>query len=294
MSGKKHLDEVTGVETTGHVWDGDLRELNKPLPKWWLYVFYACIVWAFGYWIVYPAWPTLDGLYEGLSRLQPAWRGHEGACGREGRPGQISRRPSPRVRLPTSRRTRSFSSSHSQVAPLFSAITAQPATAVARKVASAIPTSTTTIGCGAAILEQIHTTISVGVRSGNPKSHDTAMPRFGLDGVLEPAQISDVANYVRSLSHLDVDTAAAGRGAAIFAEQCSVCHGPDGKGNTELGVPNLTDGIWLYGSSQETVMQSIRTGRGGIMPAWSERLDPVSIKMLALYVHSLGGGKADP
>ncbi|HEY8129397.1 MAG TPA: c-type cytochrome, partial [Hyphomicrobium sp.] len=110
----------------------------------------------------------------------------------------------------------------------------------------------------------------------------------------EPAQINDVANYVRSFSHLNVDTAASSRGAAIFADNCAACHGTDGKGNTDVGAPNLTDAIWLYGSSQEAVMRSVETGRGGTMPAWTGRLDPVSIKMVALYVHSLGGGKPEP
>ncbi len=96
---------------------------------------------------------------------------------------------------------------------------------------------------------------------------------------------------MRSLAGLEGDKDAATRGAAIFAENCAVCHGPDGKGNAELGAPNLADGIWLYGNSPDAVATSIKTGRGGIMPAWDGRLDPVSVKMLAVYVHSLGGGK---
>jgi cytochrome c oxidase cbb3-type subunit 3 len=119
-----------------------------------------------------------------------------------------------------------------------------------------------------------------------------AMPRFGLDGVLEPAAIADVAQYVRSLSGPEgIDAAAAERGKVTFAEQCSACHGEDGKGNQAMGAPNLTDSIWLYGNSQEAVTQSVTTGRGGAMPAWSTRLDPETVKMLAVYIHSLGGGK---
>jgi cytochrome c oxidase cbb3-type subunit III len=118
------------------------------------------------------------------------------------------------------------------------------------------------------------------------------MPRFGLDGILEPAMISDVAHYVRSLSGTEtVDTAAAERGKATFAEQCAACHGEDGKGIQEMGAPNLSDAIWLYGGSHEAVTQSIVTGRGGAMPAWAPRLDTVTVKMLAVYVHALGGGK---
>ena len=293
MSGKKHLDEITGVETTGHVWDGDLRELNKPLPKWWLYVFYACIVWAFGYWMVYPAWPTLTGYTKGyLGYSQRAEVAKELAAAKAAQDKY-------RVGIAASslsdikKNPELFQFALAGGAALFGD---NCAACHGRGAQGGVgyPNLNDDDWLWGGDLEQIHTTISFGVRSGNPNAHDTAMPRFGLDGVLQPAQISDVANYVRSLSHLDVDTTAAGRGAPIFAEQCSVCHGTEGKGNTELGAPNLSDAIWLYGNSQETVMQSIRTGRGGIMPAWSERLDPISIKILALYVHSLGGGQSTP
>lgn len=85
--------------------------------------------------------------------------------------------------------------------------------------------------------------------------------------------------------------AAAGRGATVYKEQCATCHGDDGKGKLDQGAPNLTDGIWLYGSSADAIEASIRTGRGGMMPAWGDRLDATTIKSLAVYVHSLGGGK---
>jgi cytochrome c oxidase cbb3-type subunit 3 len=117
------------------------------------------------------------------------------------------------------------------------------------------------------------------------------MPRFGLDGVLKPDQIRDAAQYVLSLSGKSTDAAAAERGGKIFAENCTACHGENGKGNTELGAPNLTDGIWLYGGKLSDIEKTIDGGRGGVMPYWSGRLDPVTIKMLAAYVHSLGGGK---
>jgi cytochrome c oxidase cbb3-type subunit 3 len=117
------------------------------------------------------------------------------------------------------------------------------------------------------------------------------MPRFGIDQLLDRNQISDTAEYVLSLSGRATDEAAVARGREIFAEQCVACHGEDGKGNVELGAPNLADAIWLYGGSKEDIMESIRTGRGGQMPSWEGRLDPVTIKSLAVYVHSLGGGQ---
>ena len=141
-------------------------------------------------------------------------------------------------------------------------------------------------------LDQIMQTIQFGVRSGHPKTHDSAMLAFGKDGILKPEQIVTVANYVRSLSGLSTaqgyDAAA---GKKIFADNCASCHGDTGKGNQDLGAPNLTDKIWLYGSDEASLVETITNGRSGVMPAWVDRLDPSTIKAMAVYVHSLGGGK---
>jgi len=141
-------------------------------------------------------------------------------------------------------------------------------------------------------LDQIMQTIRYGARAGNAKTHEGQMLAFGKEGVLKPDQIVTVANYVRSLSGLPTrpgyDAAA---GAKIFAENCTACHGENGKGNQELGAPDLTDKIWLYGSDEATIIETIANGRAGVMPAWEGRLDPVTLKAMAVYVHSLGGGK---
>jgi cytochrome c oxidase cbb3-type subunit 3 len=141
-------------------------------------------------------------------------------------------------------------------------------------------------------LDQIMQTITYGVRSGHPKTHEGQMLAFGKDGVLKPDQIFNVANYVRSLSGLPTQPgydAAAGK--KVFADNCTACHGDNGKGNQELGAPDLTDKIWLYGSDEATLIETITNGRAGVMPAWEGRLDPVTLKAMAVYVHSLGGGK---
>jgi cytochrome c oxidase cbb3-type subunit 3 len=118
------------------------------------------------------------------------------------------------------------------------------------------------------------------------------MLAFGKENVLKPDEIVVVANYVRSLSGLPTrpgfDLAA---GTKLFAENCSACHGEDAKGNPELGAPNLTDRIWLYGSDEATIIETVTNGRAGVMPAWEGRLDTGTIKAMAVYVHSLGGGK---
>ncbi|MEM7193096.1 MAG: c-type cytochrome, partial [Pseudomonadota bacterium] len=104
-------------------------------------------------------------------------------------------------------------------------------------------------------------------------------------------QISDTADYVLSLSGNAEDDAAIARGQEIFATSCAACHGADGAGNQALGAPNLTDELWLYGGDKVSIMESIANSRAGMMPAWDQRLDPATIKELAIYVHSLGGGQ---
>ncbi len=140
--------------------------------------------------------------------------------------------------------------------------------------------------------QDIEFTITHGIRSpGVDTTRTSLMPSFGKDGVLQGGQIADVTSYVRSLSGKAANDAAAQRGAAVFAANCVACHGTDGKGLRQFGAPNLADGVWLYGGSQEQVSASISKAHAGVMPAWAGKLDAVTIKMLAVYVHSLGGGE---
>ena len=118
------------------------------------------------------------------------------------------------------------------------------------------------------------------------------MPAFGRDGMLKRDDIVTVADYVRSLSGLSTTPGAdLKRGAKIFADNCAVCHGADGKGQRAVGSANLTDKIWLYGSDTNTIIDGIWNGHGGVMPAWGKKLDPVTIKALTVYVHTFGGGE---
>ena len=137
-------------------------------------------------------------------------------------------------------------------------------------------------------LADIEQTIRHGARSGDDKGRQGNMPAFGRDNILKPNEISAVADYVRSLSGLSTEPGAdLALGKKVFADNCAVCHGPEGKGNRELGSPNLTDKIWLYGSDKATIMQGIQNGRGGVMPAWGGRLSEPTIKALTVYVHTL-------
>jgi len=290
MAAEKEIDAVTGVETTGHVWDGDLKELNKPLPRWWLYTLYACIVWAFGYWMFYPAWPMLDGYTKGYL-------------------GYSQR----------SEVTAELAASKAAQARLLEAVATTPVAEIEKNPdlmefvmrGGAAQFSNNCAPChgrGAqgfkgypnlndddwlwgGSIDMIEKTIRYGIRSDNAETHAMAMPRFGIDQMLDGNQISDAADFVLSLSAPGGDATAIERGRATFAEQCSGCHGEAGKGSIEMGAPNLTDGIWLYGNRKADIMETIRTGRGGVMPSWEGKLDPATIKMLAIYVHSLGGGK---
>ena len=141
--------------------------------------------------------------------------------------------------------------------------------------------------------DAIYVTLKNGIRyADNAETRDAQMPAFGTDGILTPEQIDEVSNYVVSLSGEQADAAKAETGKAIYAENCASCHGEDAKGGRDFGAPNLTDKIWLYGGTLEQVKAQIARPRMGVMPAWSHRLDDATIKQLAVYVHSLGGGEA--
>jgi cytochrome c oxidase cbb3-type subunit III len=290
MTDHSDIDHVSGTSTTGHEWDG-IKELNTPLPRWWLITFYLTIAWAIGYWVVYPAWPLITSYTTGLFGY--------------------STRADVAVELANLEKIRGEKMIKLAATPL-AEIEKDPALlalARARGKAAFGDNCAPCHGTGGAgakgypnlnddewiwggKLEQIEQTIQFGARSGNPKAHEGAMLAFGKDGVLKPAEIVTVANYVRALSGLSTSPgydAAAGK--KIFADNCVSCHGDNGKGNQELGAPDLTDKIWLYGSDEATLVETITNGRAGVMPAWAGRLDPATVKALAVYVHSLGGGK---
>ncbi len=277
------------VRTTGHEWDG-IEEWNNPLPKWWLYTFYACIIWAIGYWIVYPAWPTVSSYTKGyLGYSQRAQVNKDIATAKE--------------------RTAVFSEKIAEGD--FETIKADPellSFALAGGQAAFGDNCAPCHGRGAqgyvgypnlrddawlwgGSIDGIQQTILHGIRSDDPKTRMSMMPAFGELGMLNREQISDTAEYVMSLSGNEQDAEAAARGQELYATNCAACHGPDGAGNQALGAPNLTDELWLYGGDKDTLVETITYSRAGMMPAFSERLDPATIKKLAIYVHSLGGGQ---
>ncbi|WP_342723610.1 cytochrome-c oxidase, cbb3-type subunit III [Bradyrhizobium sp. B097] len=284
------IDRIPGRSTTGHEWDG-IRELNTPLPRWWILAFYATILWAIGYWVVYPAWPLLSNYTTGalhystrasvvsdLAGLEKL-RGEKMAVLGKASLTEIENDPA----LLALARARGKTVFADNCAPCHGSGAAG---------AKGYPNLNDDDWLWGGSLDQILQTIQFGARSGHAEAHEGQMLAFGRDGILKIGEIVTVANYVRSLSGLttaaNFDAAAATR---IFAENCAVCHGENAKGNQALGAPNLTDGIWLYGSDEATLVETISYGRTGVMPAWSGRLDPITVKALAVYVHSLGGGQ---
>jgi cytochrome c oxidase cbb3-type subunit 3 len=290
MADHNEIDSVSGKTTTGHEWDG-IKELNTPLPRWWVMTFYACIVWAIGYWVVYPAWPLVSGYTSGMlnysSRADVAVelanlekiRGDKMVALGAASLADIEKDPA----LLALARARGKTVFGDNCAPCHGTGAAG---------AKGYPNLNDDDWLWGGTLNQIMETIQFGARSGHPKTHEGQMLAFGKDGTLKKDEIVTVANFVRSLSGLSTrqgyDAAA---GKKIFAENCTTCHGDAGKGNPELGAPNLTDKIWLYGSDEATIIETVTNGRAGVMPAWVGRLDPSTIKAMAVYVHSLGGGK---
>lgn len=284
----KKVDEETGVETTGHVWDG-IEELNNPLPRWWLWCLYATVVWAIGYTIAYPAWPMISGATAGTM----GW--------------------STRANV-----ARDIEEHEAQNAPLVTALLeADMATlpqnadlnryAVARGGAVFRAQCSQCHGSGAAgatgypnlldndwlwggEMEQIAATITHGIRNDtDPDARWSEMPAYG--DIFEPEEIAAAVEYVISLSNTDYDATLAATGAELFADNCSACHGDDALGNVDIGAPNLADAIWLYGGDRETITYSVVNARFGVMPAWGQRLSEEDVRAVSAYVHGLGGGE---
>ncbi len=277
------------VRTTGHEWDG-IEEWNNPLPKWWLYTFYACVIWAIGYWIVYPAWPTVSSYTKGyLGYSQRAQVNKDIATAKEQTAvlsDKIAEGDFETIKADPE--LLSFALAGGQAA---FGDNCAPCHGRGAQGYVGYPNLRDDAWLWGGSIDGIQQTILHGIRSDDPKTRMSMMPAFGELGMLNREQILDTAEYVMSLSGNEQDAEAAARGQELYATNCAACHGPDGAGNQALGAPNLTDELWLYGGDKDTLVETITYSRAGMMPAFSERLDPATIKKLAIYVHSLGGGQ---
>ena len=287
---KKRIDQSTGTETMGHEWDG-IEELNTPLPRWWVLTFYACILFAIGYVIAYPAIPLGDhgtrGLLGWTSRGQLA---RETAAANGSHAGTLAAlAATPIEDLPKNPELMRAAIAGGRAAFKVNCVQCHGSGAAG---SIGYPNLNDDDWLWGGNLTEIQTTITHGIRfPGDGATRQSQMPSFGRDKLLPSDQIQDAASFVRSLSGLEPKGDAAARGAVVFAANCAVCHGPEGKGGRMVGAPNLTDRIWLYGGARSDVVGSITNAHAGVMPAWGGRLDAVTIKMLAAYVHSLGGGE---
>jgi len=289
MPTKVEKDSVTGTETTGHEWDG-IKELNTPLPKWWLYTFYASIVFAIVYSVLFPSVPTLNGYFGGLlgysSRVAVAERLDAAEAAKAQWLDQIAGvDPSA---IPDDPDLLSFALTGGE--SLFADNCAPCHGQGGAGRPGGFPTLADDAWLWGGTHEAIQHTITWGVRNESDDARFSLMPAFG-DGILDRAQIEDVAEYVLSLSGKETNETAAQRGASTFEEQCVACHMEGGVGNTDLGAPRLSDAIWLYGDEKAQIVSQISQPKHGAMPAWGRRLSDTDVKMLTVYVHALGGGE---
>jgi cytochrome c oxidase cbb3-type subunit 3 len=275
-------------ETTGHSWDG-IEEFNNPLPRWWLWTFYATIIWAIGYTIAYPAWPLLTQATPGL--LGYSTRGEV----QEDIDAVIAANADIEMRLASAELT-SISDD-----PALQSFATNAGGAVFRTWCAQCH------GSGAAgakgypnlldddwlwggTIEEIHYTISHGIRNDvDFDSHWSQMPAFGE--LLTDDEIGAVVQHVKAISGQDHDGALAQTGGVVFYDNCASCHGDEAKGDQFQGAPNLTDAIWLYGGDEATLAETVTYSRFGVMPPWNERLSAAEVAAVSAYVHQLGGGQ---
>lgn len=285
---KKEIDEISGVETTGHEWDG-IKELNTPMPRWWLWTFYGTIVWAVIYCVLYPAIPLINGATPGI--LGYSSRGELAktvAVADEAKAEFVSQIEGMDVGavLENPELTR-FAVAGGESA--FKVYCSQCHGAGAAG-APGYPNLNDDEWLWGGSIDEIHATIAHGVRyDADEDTRIGEMPAFGE--FMERDQIRATANYVASLSGLEHNEAYVEEGKILFEENCSACHGEDAGGMTDLGAPSLNDAIWLYGGNVEAISAQISKPQHGVMPAWQDRLGDATVKQLAVYVHSLGGGQ---
>jgi cytochrome c oxidase cbb3-type subunit 3 len=284
------IDPHSGVETTGHEWDG-IKELDSPLPRWWLWIFYGCIAFAVVYWVLFPAWPLIHSATPGLlHRDDHAEVRAQIAAMHVQRQAQTQQLAN--LSLEQIEKDPALQSYAQGVGQSIFGDNCAPCHGPGGLGGHGYPNLRAGVWLWGGSLEDIQRTITYGVRSGDPQARVSQMPAFGNDGILQPQQVNDLVEYVVSLSHRPADAGAVARAAPVFAQNCVICHGAAGTGNQAVGAPNLADAHrqWLYGSDRASIRDQIWNGHGGVMPAWGHRFDANTIKALAVYIHSNAGG----
>lgn len=283
-------DPVTGRQTTGHEWNG-IKELDTPIPRGVLMFVIVTHIWAIGLWFFLPTWPLGTTYTRGLLGIDQRTTVEE----------QIVDARAQRASWTERLETESYdairadpelmgivrSTGHQLFGDNCAACHGRDGRGQA-----GYPDLTDDNWLWGGDPELIEETMRVGINTRHPESRIAQMPAFGRDGMLESAQVRDVAAYVYSLSHPDYSTeqtiATIEAGREVFEMTCAACHGEDARGSIDVGAPNLVDARWIYGGDLQTLITTIHGGREGHMPTWDERLSNLDIRTLALYVHDLG------
>ncbi len=284
----RKIDKETGVETTGHSWDG-IEELNNPLPRWWLWTLYLTIIWAIGYAIAYPAWPLINGATEGV--LGYSTRG-EVAADIENHAKQNEGLVTELLAAELTDLDAGSDLHRYAVARGGAVFRAQCSQCHGSGAAGAVgyPNLLDDDWLWGGDVESIAYTVNHGIRNDSDlDARFSQMPAFA--DILSRDEIKAVVEHVISLSSPDVDAELAGAGTTLYADNCASCHGDQAMGDREIGAPNLSDAIWLYGGDRDAITQSVKYARYGVMPAWGPRLAPEDVQAVSVYVHSLGGGE---
>jgi cytochrome c oxidase cbb3-type subunit 3 len=286
---KIEKDAVTGHMTTGHEWDG-LRELNQPLPKWWIYILYATIAWSLGYFVLYPAIPWFGGATPGIL----------GYTTRDAVEAEVAAISAQRAVYMDRIKALPYEEIRKDPQLMAAAMTAgriafaencQPCHGAGGGGVPGYPALAAGNWLWGGTLEDIQHTVTHGIRAAGDDTRQSLMPRFGADGILKPAEIASVTDYVMAMYGTPVTGADMAAGEKIYAENCAVCHGDKGQGDRTQGAPRLSARTHLFGDDRAAVMAQISNPRHGMMPAWNTRLDAATIKAVTLYVHGLGGGE---
>ncbi|MFW5680784.1 MAG: cytochrome-c oxidase, cbb3-type subunit III [Pseudomonadota bacterium] len=292
MPTKIEKDEVTGVETTGHEWDG-IRELNNPLPKWWVYTFYVSIAYAVVWWVLYPAIPFGPSATGGLT----------GIDSRDRVMAEIDRVEAERATVRQQLVGAELADIQADPTLLTYAMTGgriafgdncAPCHGVGGTGQLQYPVLADDDWIWGGSVEAIEQTINWGIRSPDHEldTRFAMMPAFGADGILSREEIDQVTAFVVTLNGREAeDPALVEAGAELYDFHCASCHGVEGEGIQDMGAPALNDQIWLYDGEPEAIRAQIRNPQHGVMPGFIDRLDEATIKMLAVYVHALGGGE---
>ena len=291
MSDKVPPKQEGDPNTTGHSWDG-IEEFDNPMPRWWLWTFYITIIWGVGYTIAYPAWPLVSSATAGI--LGYATRdevARDIAAVAEANEGINMRLASAELtEVPADADLNGYAVSAGSA--VFRTWCSQcHGSGAAGVQASGYPNLLDDDWLWGGDIEAIYTTIAHGIRNeDDPDARYSEMPAYG--DIFEKEDIDAVVNYVMQISgQTPVNPGAVTAGEELFADNCAACHMETGEGDVELGAPNLTDAIWLYGGDYDRLVETVTYSRYGVMPPWTQRLSEAEIRAVSLYVHQLGGGE---